>query len=221
MTGKDFKTILLIDSCSEEGFVALWSRGKQCFLKRQPADHTGAQQLALLLDEGLRQTGCAPDLIDLIAVAAGPGPYTALRVGVMLAKSMSYALQKPLIALSSLEVIEPCDGAFFALLDAKQGGVHAAACSCAGGRIDYEKGATRPWADFYQELAPKSRLRTPDAIKIEKRVRESVLESGEEKEIIVEKASPSAEQMAKRALFKANLKDFSDAFSLKAQYQLS
>ncbi len=43
--------------------------------------------------------------IDAIAVSSGPGSYTGLRIGVSVAKGISYALNKPLIAITSLECL--------------------------------------------------------------------------------------------------------------------
>jgi tRNA threonylcarbamoyladenosine biosynthesis protein TsaB len=43
--------------------------------------------------------------IDAISVTNGPGSYTGIRVGLAAAKGLCYALQKPLIALNTLEVI--------------------------------------------------------------------------------------------------------------------
>ena len=43
--------------------------------------------------------------IDAVAVVTGPGSYTGLRVGLASAKGLCYALNKPLIAINTLEVM--------------------------------------------------------------------------------------------------------------------
>ena len=41
--------------------------------------------------------------IDAVAVSKGPGSYTGLRIGVSAAKGLCYALDKPMISISTLE----------------------------------------------------------------------------------------------------------------------
>lgn len=43
--------------------------------------------------------------IDAVAVSSGPGSYTGLRIGVSTAKGICYALNKPLIAVPTLDII--------------------------------------------------------------------------------------------------------------------
>ncbi|MFV9511852.1 tRNA (adenosine(37)-N6)-threonylcarbamoyltransferase complex dimerization subunit type 1 TsaB [Tepidibacillus sp. LV47] len=46
-----------------------------------------------------------PEEIDLIAVAKGPGSYTGVRIGVTTAKTLAWALNKPIIGISTLEAM--------------------------------------------------------------------------------------------------------------------
>lgn len=61
-----------------------------------------SERLMPLLESMLREAGLKPKDIDLIAVAQGPGSYTGVRIGVTTAKTMAWALQKPLVGVSSL-----------------------------------------------------------------------------------------------------------------------
>lgn len=56
-----------------------------------------------VIDEAIQKAGVSPDQIDLIAVANRPGLVGALLIGVMAAKGLSIAWQKPLIGINHVE----------------------------------------------------------------------------------------------------------------------
>ena len=58
---------------------------------------THSQTLLPMLDEVSQMTELDLDSIDAIAVAAGPGSFTGLRIGSATAKGLGLALQKPLV----------------------------------------------------------------------------------------------------------------------------
>ena len=64
---------------------------------------THSQTLLPMLDEVARMTELDLDSIDAIAVAAGPGSFTGIRIGSATAKGLGLALDKPLIHIPTLE----------------------------------------------------------------------------------------------------------------------
>lgn len=60
-----------------------------------------APYVAALFDEA----GISPAKLDAVAITGGPGSYTGLRVSAATAKGLCYALDVPLIAVPTLEVM--------------------------------------------------------------------------------------------------------------------
>lgn len=64
---------------------------------------THSQTLLPMLDEIAKMTELDLNTIDAIAVAAGPGSFTGLRIGSATAKGLGLALKKPLVAIPTVE----------------------------------------------------------------------------------------------------------------------
>ncbi|MCA0970420.1 tRNA (adenosine(37)-N6)-threonylcarbamoyltransferase complex dimerization subunit type 1 TsaB [Halobacillus litoralis] len=64
------------------------------------------------VDALMKETGVAPEELDRIAVAHGPGSYTGVRIGLTTAKTMAWSLDIPVVGVSSLEAVAR-QGAFF------------------------------------------------------------------------------------------------------------
>jgi len=57
------------------------------------------------IEEILARIDVKPNDLDAIAVSEGPGSYTGVRIGVTLAKTLAWTLQKPLVGVSSLKAL--------------------------------------------------------------------------------------------------------------------
>ena len=64
---------------------------------------THSQTLLPMLDEIVKMTELDLNSVDAIAVAAGPGSFTGLRIGSATAKGLGLALKKPLVAIPTVE----------------------------------------------------------------------------------------------------------------------
>ncbi|MFX3630891.1 MAG: tRNA (adenosine(37)-N6)-threonylcarbamoyltransferase complex dimerization subunit type 1 TsaB [Ectobacillus sp.] len=64
------------------------------------------------IEQLLKECDVKPAELEKIAVAAGPGSYTGVRIGVTVAKTLAWSLNIPLVGVSSLEVLA-ANGAYF------------------------------------------------------------------------------------------------------------
>lgn len=89
---------------------------------------THSQTLLPMLDEVAKMIELDMDTIDAIAVAAGPGSFTGLRIGSATAKGLGLALNKPLIHIPTLEGLayNMCgtDKIVCPIMDARRGQVY-------------------------------------------------------------------------------------------------
>src|SRR5690554_7515544 len=122
--------ILNIETSTEVCSVNL-ARDGQLICERESLEGLNhSQLLTVFIEELFEESGCKPQELQAVAVSKGPGSYTGLRIGVSVAKGLCYALQKPLLAFSSLEVMAaaflqsgnaPEDGALLCpLMDARR-----------------------------------------------------------------------------------------------------
>ena len=97
--------ILCIEAGTDIGSVALAKNGRLLSLRENLEGKHRAQNLAVYVEEILRENDLDADELDAVAVGKGPGSYTGLRIAVSLAKGICYATGKPLIAVNSLEAL--------------------------------------------------------------------------------------------------------------------
>lgn len=86
-------------SCAVVEDGAVLARSFQC------TRLTHSRTLLPMLDAMLRNAELAPESIDLYAVAAGPGSFTGLRIGVSALKGLAWAADKPCAGVSTLRAM--------------------------------------------------------------------------------------------------------------------
>jgi tRNA threonylcarbamoyladenosine biosynthesis protein TsaB len=74
-------------------------------MEENPSAPDHASWLHPAISRMMEQSGIAADQLRAVAVTAGPGSYTGLRVGMAAAKGLCYALDIPLIGVNSLELM--------------------------------------------------------------------------------------------------------------------
>jgi tRNA threonylcarbamoyladenosine biosynthesis protein TsaB len=96
--------ILNIDTALETAIVSLSKDGEIDHLENnKQRDHAGFLQPAI--EKILSKNDVNINNLNAIAVSAGPGSYTGLRVGMASAKGLCYALNIPLILVNTLEIM--------------------------------------------------------------------------------------------------------------------
>lgn len=115
-------SIALLESCQE----GLRTAGQAML----PATSRTARTLAPSSGNLLEEVDWSPQSIDLVAVAAGPGSFTGLRIGMTMAKTWAYAVGAKILGVNTLEVLAsqvlPTTGPLYTVLDAQREELFAA-----------------------------------------------------------------------------------------------
>jgi tRNA threonylcarbamoyladenosine biosynthesis protein TsaB len=117
--------ILGVDTSGKSGGIVLASGDHDSFHVLESASIAGgtfSAQLVPTVASLLQKHGFASEELDGFVVVSGPGSFTGLRVGLSAVKGLAEVLQKPIAAVSLLEVLatysNPKDGLVATTLDA-------------------------------------------------------------------------------------------------------
>ena len=98
--------ILLIESATKSCSVSLSSENKIIACKEEVNEqYSHAEKLTVFITELFKTQDFTIKDLDAVAVSKGPGSYTGLRISVSTAKGLCYALDIPLISVSTLKAM--------------------------------------------------------------------------------------------------------------------
>lgn len=95
--------ILNLETTSKSCSVCLSKDGWAWVVQEDHTANGHAELLTLFIQKVLDRAKIDWSAVDAIAISKGPGSYTGLRIGTSTAKGICYALQKPLIAVDTLQ----------------------------------------------------------------------------------------------------------------------
>ncbi|MBW1870999.1 MAG: tRNA (adenosine(37)-N6)-threonylcarbamoyltransferase complex dimerization subunit type 1 TsaB, partial [Deltaproteobacteria bacterium] len=96
--------ILALDTATPVTSVALLDDNQLLGQVSEPSKNH-SRTLLIAIDRLVSQLGLARHDLGAIAVGLGPGSFTGIRVGLTLAKSLSFALRIPLAGVSTLRAL--------------------------------------------------------------------------------------------------------------------
>ncbi|QDO92926.1 tRNA (adenosine(37)-N6)-threonylcarbamoyltransferase complex dimerization subunit type 1 TsaB [Formosa sediminum] len=123
--------LLNIETATTNCSVSLSKDGETFALKEDnDKGYSHAERLHVYIEALFEENNIKREQIDAIAVSKGPGSYTGLRIGVSAVKGLCYALDKPLISVSTLEAlahqVSITEGLIVPMLDARRMEVYSA-----------------------------------------------------------------------------------------------
>ena len=129
-------TLLGFDTATTTCSAALRTRGEVAAHRRSEGDGRHAETLVPMLREVAAEGGATLAEVDAFAVTVGPGSFTGIRIGLAAARGLALAGKRPLIGLSTLEVLaagvsdDEREWPILAALDAGRGRLYAQLFDC-------------------------------------------------------------------------------------------
>ena len=131
--------ILALETSAKAVSAAVTEDGKVLASGYQDTGLTHSRTLMPIVEHILKNTGLTVADMDAIAVAAGPGSFTGIRIGVAAAKGLAFAADKPAVGVSTLAAMARnvafCDGLVICAMDARRQQVYNALFEAKDGRL--------------------------------------------------------------------------------------
>ena len=131
--------ILALETSAKAVSAAVSEDGKILCSGYQDTGLTHSRTLMPIVEHILKNTGLTVADMDAIAVAAGPGSCTGIRIGVAAAKGLAFAADKPAVGVSTLAAMARnvafCDGLVICAMDARRQQVYNALFEAKDGQL--------------------------------------------------------------------------------------
>ena len=131
--------ILAFETSAKAGSVALMENGNLLGEFYQNTGLTHSQTVMVMAEQLLKNCGKAPADLTAVAVAAGPGSFTGVRIGVAAAKGLAWGGELPLYGVSTLEAMALqrgiYDGYVLPVMDARRSQVYNAIFLAEAGKL--------------------------------------------------------------------------------------
>ena len=131
--------ILAFETSAKAASVALMENGKFLGESYQNTGLTHSQTLMVMAEDLLKTAGLTAQDVEAVAVAAGPGSFTGVRIGVAAAKGFAWGKELPCCGVSTLEAMAVNLGAWngyvVPVMDARRSQVYTATFLAQEGRL--------------------------------------------------------------------------------------
>lgn len=131
--------ILALETSAKSVSCAVVENGAPLASAYQCTGLTHSRTLLPMVDAMLKNAELTLDQIDAVAIAAGPGSFTGLRIGIAAVKGLAWAADKPCVGVSTLEAmaenVSHIDGLIVGAMDARRSQVYNAVFEAKDGAL--------------------------------------------------------------------------------------
>jgi len=97
--------ILNIETATDICSICISNKDEVLIIKEAEKEYSHTAEITILIERCCSEIEVSLKQLDAVAISKGPGSYTSLRVGASTAKGICYALDKPMIAIDTLQSI--------------------------------------------------------------------------------------------------------------------
>lgn len=131
--------LLALESSAKAASCAVLSDGEPLASAWQATGLTHSRTLLPMAADLLKNSGLSLADMDAVAVAAGPGSFTGLRIGISAVKGLAWGAEKPCLGVSTLEAMAwplcHLEGIVVCAMDARRRQIYNAVFRCENGAL--------------------------------------------------------------------------------------